>query len=118
MNYDLFQNEIYLMRFNCYLLKGQINRINVISGLEVITVPVLARVWQEIASHSTGLAKSKVAINEQLLQLKPFTVNLISSMNGLMKAYQVDFNQYVLEVLHLNEAMLKLGFYDDEEEII
>ena len=86
--------------------------------LEEITVPVLTRVWDEVAQSSTTLPKSKVPIPQQLLQLKPFISNFLADLNGIQKAYEVDHNAYVLEILGLTQAMLNLGFYQDEEELI
>lgn len=39
-------------------------------------------------------------------------------MHGVQKAYETDFNNYTLEILDLVEYMLKLGFYNDEDELI
>lgn len=86
--------------------------------LEEITVPVLTRVWHEVASTNTSLPKSKVPIPQQLLQLKPFISRFLSELNGIQKAYEVDHNAYVLEILGLTQAMLSLGFYQDEDELI
>jgi hypothetical protein len=34
------------------------------------------------------------------------------------KAYETEFNQYIVQLLDLVDAMMRLGFYDNEDELI
>lgn len=86
--------------------------------LENITVPFLARVWPEITAGSTSLPRSKAPINAKLLQLKPFTAKFFGDLGGVQKAFETDFNTYIVELLTLVDAMFRLGFYTDEDDLI
>jgi len=86
--------------------------------LEVITVPNLARMWPDIISGRTQLPKSRVPIGIKLMQLKPFSAKFFGDLGGVQKAFETDFNTYIVELLGLVEAMVKLGFYQDEDDLI
>lgn len=86
--------------------------------LEDITVPNLARMWPDIVSKSTKLPKSRVPINPMLLKLKQFSSNFLGDLQGVQKAFEIDYNTYIVEVLGLIDAMVKLGFYNDEDDLI
>lgn len=52
------------------------------------------------------------------MQLKPFAAKFFGDLGGVQKAFETDFNTYIVELLGLVEAMVKLGFYNDEEDLI
>lgn len=86
--------------------------------LENITIPVLTRVWQEVGHQNAELPKSRVEIGPQLLILKPFVKKFIKDQQGISKAYENEFNGYMIEMLGIVFGMIKLGFYDNENELI
>jgi inositol 1,4,5-triphosphate receptor type 1 len=86
--------------------------------LENITVPNLARMWPDIVNNRTQLPKSRVAIGPRLMLLKPFVAKFFGDLGGVQKAFETDFNTYIVELLGLVEAMVKLGFYGDEDDLI
>jgi inositol 1,4,5-triphosphate receptor type 1 len=86
--------------------------------LEQITVPNLARMWPDIVFHRSQLPHSRVSISIKLLALKPFVARFFGDLGGVQKAFETDFNTYIVELLGLVEAMVKLGFYNDEDDLI
>lgn len=86
--------------------------------LENITVPNLARMWPDIVNSRTVLPRSRVAIGQKLMALKPFSARFFGDLGGVQKAFETDFNTYIVELLGLVEAMVKLGFYNDEDDLI
>lgn len=86
--------------------------------LEQITVPNLARMWPDIEHNRSQLPRSRVLISTKLLQLKPFVAKFFGDLGGVQKAFETDFNTYIVELLGLVEAMVKLGFYNDEDDLI
>ena len=86
--------------------------------LEQINVPILTRVWQEIALAKTAIPSSKVKINPKLLKLKDFCVGYFEAMQGITRSFENDQNILTLEILIIIEKMLKLGFYTNEQEIL
>jgi inositol 1,4,5-triphosphate receptor type 1 len=86
--------------------------------LENVTVPYLARVWPEIVAGSTTLPRSKAPINGKLLMLKPFAAKFFGDLGGVQKAFETDFNTYIVELLSLVDTMVRLGFYTDEDDLI
>ena len=53
-----------------------------------------------------------------LLKLKQFSSNFLGDLQGVQKAFEIDYNTYIVEVLGLIDAMVKLGFYNDEDDLI
>ena len=53
-----------------------------------------------------------------LLKLKQFSSNFLGDLQGVQKAFEIDYNTYMVEVLGLIDAMVKLGFYNDEDDLI
>ena len=86
--------------------------------LEEITVPDLSRVWSDIVHHRTKLPQSQAPITPKLLELKPFVARFFSELGGVQKAFETDFNTYIVELLGVVDAMVKLGFYKDEQDLI
>jgi hypothetical protein len=64
--------------------------------LEEITVPNLARMWPDIVGSLTQLPKSRVQINPKLMQLKPFVAKFFGDLGGVQKAFETDFNTYIV----------------------
>jgi len=52
------------------------------------------------------------------LNLKPFAARFFGKLGGIQKAYETDFNTYIVELLGLVESMVNLGFYEDEDDLI
>jgi len=86
--------------------------------LENITVPNLARVWPDIVNGQTTLPRSKVPVPVRLMQLKPFVAKFFSKLGGIQKAFENDLNAYIVQLLGIVEAMVRLGFYLDEDDLI
>ncbi len=86
--------------------------------LEEITVPNLARMWPDIVFGRTQLPKSRVQIQNRLMALKPFVAKFFGDLGGVQKAFETDFNTYIVELLGLVDAMVRLGFYNDEDDLI
>jgi hypothetical protein len=53
-----------------------------------------------------------------LLALKPFVAKFYSDLGGVQKAFETDFNTYIVQLLGLVDAMVRLGFYEDEDDLI
>jgi len=51
--------------------------------LEVLIVPVYARVWQEISQNRLTVPKSLVSVPIKLLRIKDFFVEFFNSMGGV-----------------------------------
>jgi len=86
--------------------------------LEEITVPNLARMWPDIVYARTQLPRSRVTISNRLMALKPFVAKFYSDLGGVQKAFETDFNTYIVQLLGLVDAMVRLGFYNDEDDLI
>jgi hypothetical protein len=54
----------------------------------------------------------------KLMQLKPFVARFFNSLNGVQKAFETDLNTYIVQLLGVVEAMTRLGFYTDEDDLI
>ena len=52
------------------------------------------------------------------MQLKPFVARFFNSLNGVQKAFETDLNTYIVQLLGVVEAMTRLGFYTDEDDLI
>ena len=86
--------------------------------LEVVNVPILTRVWQEIASKQISIPKSRAKIPPKILKLKDFVVEFFSAMNGIQRSFTKDLNLFSYNVLLIVEKMIELGFYANETEIL
>lgn len=51
--------------------------------LEYVVIPVLTRVWQEIAQAKMSIPQSPVKIEPKLLKLKEFVIRYYEDMNGI-----------------------------------
>lgn len=60
--------------------------------LEMLNLPILTRVWQEIAQAKTNLAQSKVPISLKLLKLKDFVVEFFTATQGIQRNFANDTN--------------------------
>ena len=52
------------------------------------------------------------------MNLKPFAAKFFEDLGGIQKAFETDFNTYIVELLGLVEAIVNLGFYEDEDDLI
>jgi hypothetical protein len=52
------------------------------------------------------------------MALKPFVAKFYSDLGGIQKAFETDFNTYIVQLLGLVDAMVRLGFYNDEDDLI
>jgi hypothetical protein len=52
------------------------------------------------------------------MALKPFVAKFFGDLGGVQKAFETDFNTYIVELLGLVDAMVRLGFYNDEDDLI
>lgn len=52
------------------------------------------------------------------MQLKPFVVKFFGELGGVQKAFETDLNSYIVQALGLVEAMVRLGFYVNEDDLI
>lgn len=86
--------------------------------MENITIPNLARVWPDIVSGLTQLPRSKVPVGAKLMQLKHFASTFFTHLGGVQKAFETDLNTYIVDLLRLVEAMVRLGFYESEDDLI
>ena len=86
--------------------------------LEEINLPILTRVWQEIAQAKTTLPQSRGQINIKLLKLKDFAVEFLEACNGIQRSFTTEHNILTLEVLKIIEKMIILGFYTNETELL
>ena len=51
--------------------------------LEEISVPILTRVWHEIAAEKTTIPSSRAKVHPKLLDLKNFVVSFFETMQGV-----------------------------------
>jgi hypothetical protein len=92
--------------------------------LEMINLPTLTRVWDDIKNQKMGIENQTDKIldkknNEKknlyrLLDLKKFVITFFSSMGGIQRCYKDDLNHFTFEVLKILENMIMLGFYESE----
>lgn len=82
--------------------------------LEQLNIPILARVWQEIEEGKNELPAASVAIPPALMKLKPALLAIFKEVGGSCKVWEVDFNNFLVEILKILETMIKLGFYSQE----
>ncbi len=52
------------------------------------------------------------------MQLKAFVAEFFSKLGGIQRAYEIDINSFIVEMLGVVEAMIRLGFYIDEDDLI
>ena len=52
------------------------------------------------------------------MMLKPFVSKFFDDLGGVQKAFETDFNTYIVQLLGLIDAMMRLGFYNDEDDLI
>ena len=52
------------------------------------------------------------------MALKPFVAKFFGDLGGVQKAFETDFNTYIVQLLGLVDAMMRLGFYNDEDDLI
>lgn len=83
--------------------------------LEALNVPIMTRVWDEV--EKVELPRN-TNVPKKLLQLKPALESFIRSSKGICRVWETDFNMFMLEALKIIETMIRLGFYESEEEII
>ena len=50
--------------------------------------------------------------------LKEFAKNFFNKMDGVMRAFDQDFNLLCYQVLVITEKMILLGFYQNESELL
>ena len=50
--------------------------------LEILNIPILTRVWQEIPFNKMTIPKSRVPVSIKLLKIKDFFLEFITSLNG------------------------------------
>lgn len=86
--------------------------------LEKLVVPIMTRKWNDIDGGKVGVPESRETIPQSLMHLKKDLNLLIASTNGVLKAYETDFNELMLQALRILETMIGLGFYKSEEELI
>ncbi len=83
--------------------------------LEALNVPIMTRVWDEV--EKVELPRN-TNVPKKLLQLKPALESFIRSSKGICRVWETDFNMFMLEALKIIETMIRLGFYESEQEII
>ena len=86
--------------------------------LEKLVVPIMTRVWQDIEEGRINIPVSTPQIHPKLLELKPAINDFVRQRNGILKAYDTDFNSFLLQILKIIETMIGLGFYESEKELI
>lgn len=86
--------------------------------LEILDVPIYARVWQEIPLSRLSVPQSVVPLPSKLLKLKEFFITFFGDINGIQRATAPEYNTLTLQVLNMLEKMIKLGFYSNEQELI
>jgi hypothetical protein len=58
------------------------------SPLEILNLPALTRVWDEIGQKIPQMGKAVFEIDEQLLGLKTFIKNYFEEINGSLRIYK------------------------------
>ena len=51
------------------------------------------------------------------MKLKEFVEGFLIELKGIQKAYEVEFNEFTFQVLNIIDAMVRLGFYNNEKEL-
>lgn len=115
---DCFLNENIPHILRSYLARILISVHIDKDPLEVINLPILTRIWQDVALAKTSLQQSKAPIPIQLLKLQDFAISYFTSLNGNQRSYQREINILTLEVLNILEKMILLGFYQNENDLI
>ena len=85
---------------------------------EVLNLPDLTRVWDEIGQKPIEMGKSKFEVDTALLALKIFVKSYFDEFNGSLRIYKKDHtNELMFEMLQIVEMTIKLGFYQTEAEL-
>lgn len=70
------------------------------SPLEILNLPALTRVWDEIGQETPQMGKAKFEPNAELLGLKTFIKDYFEEINGSLRIYKNDHsNQLQFEIL-------------------
>ena len=64
--------------------------------LESTNVPILTRVWGDITAGKTQIPFSKAPVNKRLLKLKEFALGFFKEANGVLRAKELDKNDFIL----------------------
>ena len=86
--------------------------------LEPLHVPTYARVWHDIPLNKLSVPQTRIPVPIKLTKLKDFFLNYFTSLGGVLRSFKVDENQLTLQVLNMLNKMIKLGFYNNEVELL
>ena len=75
----------------------------------------MTRVWDEVDRIELPRNNN---VPKKLLQLKPALETFVRQSKGICRVWETDFNLFMLEVLKIIETMIRLGFYESEQELI
>ena len=83
-----FTIDCFLNPNICYKMRSNFGKMLITlhidkDPLENVNVPVLTRVWQEIAQKNMQIPKSRVKIKPRILKIKDFIVTFFESFKGI-----------------------------------
>jgi len=84
-----------------YLLRANLAKILITlhidkDPLEVLNIPILTRVWQEIPHSKLTVPQSRVPVPLKLLKIKDFFVEFFESQGGVQRCFTHEFNELML----------------------
>lgn len=106
ISYDIKARMLRLM-LNLHINQGEIGKL---------TVPSLARVWQDVEISATfKIAYSPVPIPEEFLRVKSWTLEFLQNIREIQQEEFVHL--FIKEILTLTHFMVTCGFFSDALEL-